>query len=150
MRFTGDSLTQGCHDDDHELNAVHALTADDICEPSEEQLTEESTDGGGDLDAEVLVWAENLSRAIDIAQHCGGNVDSEDIVGIREETNASYCANSYVEPTRGYEMNSGGMCEITMGHSRELCIVDVCEGSSTALVKRKTVCGILWEDSHGL
>ena len=39
---------------------THALAADDIGEPTEEELTDEGAHGGGDLDAEVLVGRELL------------------------------------------------------------------------------------------
>ena len=39
---------------------THALAADDIGEPTEEELTDEGAHGGGDLDAEVA--AKGIAR----------------------------------------------------------------------------------------
>ena len=84
MRLTDDRLAERGDDDDHELDAVHALATEDVCEPSEEQLTDKSTDGRGDLDAEILVGAQFLVLAVDIAQHRRGDVDGEDVVAVNE------------------------------------------------------------------
>ena len=42
------------------IGLTHALASEDIREPSEKQLPEDGADGGGDLDAEVLVRAQRL------------------------------------------------------------------------------------------
>ena len=78
--LSGDGLAEGGDDDDHELDAVHALATDDVREPTEEQLTDEGTDGGGDFDAEVLVDVELAVFVVDVAQHRRGDVDREDVV----------------------------------------------------------------------
>lgn len=62
------------------MRRTHALTADDICEPTEEQLADDVTDGGGDLDTEILVGAELLGLVVDVAQHGGGDVDGKNII----------------------------------------------------------------------
>ena len=37
---------------------THPLTTDDISQPTEKELSNQGTDGGGDFDAEVLVGAQ--------------------------------------------------------------------------------------------
>lgn len=49
--MASDGLADSCDDDDHELETVHALAADDVREPAEEELADEGTDGGRDLEA---------------------------------------------------------------------------------------------------
>lgn len=63
-----------------QLELTHPLTTEDIREPTEESLTDEVTNRGGDLDTKVLVGAELSALAIDIAQHHGGDVDGENVV----------------------------------------------------------------------
>jgi hypothetical protein len=48
---------------------THPLTTDYICQPTKEDLTDESTDGGCDFDSQVLVLVQLLAFTIDIAQH---------------------------------------------------------------------------------
>lgn len=59
---------------------THLLTTQEICEPAKEELTDKGTDRGRDLDAEILMRVQLLTYAVYIAQHCGGNVDGEDII----------------------------------------------------------------------
>ena len=56
---------------------THALPAYDVCKPSEEELADESTDGGGNLDTKIQVGRKStrVFRCVDIAQHDGRNVD---------------------------------------------------------------------------
>ena len=61
---------------------THPLTTEDICEPTKEKLTDKGTDRGSNLDTEVLVCVELLSVAVNVAQHCRGNVDGKDIVAV--------------------------------------------------------------------
>ena len=61
---------------------THALTTDDICQPTEEQLTDKCTDGSSNLDTEILVSSELLVVAVDIAEHGRGNVDGENVVAV--------------------------------------------------------------------
>ena len=92
-------MAEGGDDDDHELDTVcksrqtelsrakemgrtHALATDDIREPTEEQLTDEVTDGRRDLDTEVLVRAEFLAFTVDVAEHRRGDVDGEDVISM--------------------------------------------------------------------
>lgn len=61
---------------------THALTTDDIREPSEEQLTDEVTDGSSYLDTKILVRAQSPVRVVDVAKHRRGDVDGKDIVAV--------------------------------------------------------------------
>lgn len=56
---------------------THALTTNEIREPSEEQLTDEGTDWRSNFDTEVLVGGQSSSMrfVIDVAQHCRSDVD---------------------------------------------------------------------------
>jgi len=85
--LTRESLAKSGNDDDDELNTIHPLSTDDISQPTEQELTNQSADRGGDFDAKILMGGEFTTFAIDITQHGGGDVDSENIVGIGEETN---------------------------------------------------------------
>lgn len=78
--------------DDHELDTVHLLATVDISEVSEAELSKESSDGGGDLESEILVGSERREAgsrhgAVDVSDHGGGEVNGEDIVGIGVESN---------------------------------------------------------------
>ena len=104
MCLASDGLSKGSDDDNHELDTVylggerlinygwrgidegltHSFTTDDIREPTKEQLTDKVAYGGCDFYAEVLVSVELLGvAAVDVAQHCGRDVDGEDIVAGR-------------------------------------------------------------------
>ena len=61
---------------------THPLTSENICEPTIEKLTDKGTNRGSNLDTEVLVCVELLSVAVNVAQHCRGNVDGKDIVAV--------------------------------------------------------------------
>ena len=61
---------------------THALATDNICEPTEEQLTDEGTARGSNLDTEILVGVELAAGTINITQHGGGQVDGEDIIAV--------------------------------------------------------------------
>ncbi len=69
--------------EEEEMKPTHALTTDNICEPTEEQLADKVANGSCDLDTEVLVCAELAMGVVDVAQHRRSNVDSEDVVAGR-------------------------------------------------------------------
>ena len=83
MSLAGDGLAEGGDDDDHELDTVHPLTTDDIRKPTEKQLPDKSTNGGSDLDAEILVDVQLLTLAVDIAKHGRRDVDRKNIVAVQ-------------------------------------------------------------------
>lgn len=70
----------------HQLNSVHPLSADPVTQPSERQLSEESTDRVSDLDTEILVGGVGATCVVNVTDHGGGDGNGEDIVGIGEET----------------------------------------------------------------
>jgi len=59
---------------------THALATDDICQPTEEELSNEGTNGGGDLETKILIRSGLLTGAVDIADHDGGDVNGKDII----------------------------------------------------------------------
>lgn len=59
---------------------THALATDDICQPTEKELTNEGANGGGDLETKILIRSGLLARTVDITDHDGGDVDGEDII----------------------------------------------------------------------
>lgn len=61
---------------------THALTPNDIGEPTEEKLADKITNWCSDLNAERLVCVQVVIMAIDIAQHLRCDVDGKDIVPI--------------------------------------------------------------------
>ncbi len=69
----------------HELDTVHALSADVIGEETEEELAEKGTDRVCNLDAEVLVGRVRASLMVDVANHRGGYRYREDVIRISEK-----------------------------------------------------------------
>lgn len=65
---------------EQEARLTHPLTTEEICQPAEQELTDESADWGCDFDAEILMRVQFLVGTVDIAQHRRGDVDGEDIV----------------------------------------------------------------------
>jgi hypothetical protein len=55
------------NDNDHELDTVHLLSSVDISEVSKDELSEEGSDGGRDLESEVLVGGEGSSSVVDVS-----------------------------------------------------------------------------------
>jgi len=95
---TRKGLSKGSNDDDHEFDTVHLLTADNISKPTEQKLSDQGANGGGDFDTKILVGIEFSTGAIDVTQHNGGDVDSEDVVCIGEEADSSGQADFDMEP----------------------------------------------------
>lgn len=118
-RVGGESLGESGHDDDDQLNTVHALTTNVIRQVTEEELTNHRTTGGRDLDRSVggggdLAGVLGGILPEDNTEHAGGQVDGEDIIGVGEETNTSDDDGTNMIPT-------------------ELGIVNLGEGQTTAL-----------------
>jgi hypothetical protein len=82
-RWRGKRLSESSEDNDHQLQTVHLLTTNHICEVSESELTKNRTTGGSDFDGGVarrrnctlgdVVLEENYT------QHRGHQVDGEDL-----------------------------------------------------------------------
>jgi hypothetical protein len=100
--------------DTHELDTIHALATNMVGEPTEENLTDESTDRGRDLETEVLVGRVGATLVVDVADHGCDDGDREDVVGIGEEADTGDNAGLGVEP-------------------RELGLVDLDKGGASAL-----------------
>lgn len=54
------------------------------------QLAHERSDGGSNLDTEILIDRKCTFWTIDIAQHGGGNRDSKNVISIGKETDTRY------------------------------------------------------------
>jgi hypothetical protein len=75
-------LHESCREDDDELNAVHFLPAQPVCCISKSYLANDCTDRGGDFDCHFTTgWHSATMRVlpVDQAEHCGGEVDGEDL-----------------------------------------------------------------------
>lgn len=64
---------------------THFFSANNVGEPTEKELAHESTDGSCDFDSEILICVQragggSTAVAIDISQHRGGEVDSENVI----------------------------------------------------------------------
>lgn len=59
---------------------THFLTAKKIRKPSEEKLTDQSTNWRSDLYTEILIGGELLTWSVDITQHRRRDVDGKDII----------------------------------------------------------------------
>lgn len=59
---------------------THALATNDICQPTEEELSNERTNGCSDLDTKVLIWSKLLVGTVDIANHDRGDINGEDVI----------------------------------------------------------------------
>lgn len=86
-------LGQSRKDDDHQLDAVHALAAITIGKIAKEQLTDDGATGSRDFEGCVGVgWKFTgivlCILPVDHAEHAHAEVNGEDIVGIGEETHA--------------------------------------------------------------
>lgn len=75
-----DSKRMWCGEKLNQKGHTHALATDDICQPTEEELPNEGTDGGGDLETKILIRGGLLTGTIDIADHDGSNVNGEDVI----------------------------------------------------------------------
>ena len=76
-----------------------------------------------------------MGRCVDVAQHSRGNVDSEDIIGIGEETDTGNAHDLDVEPTMDVTLApkfGSGMLGV---YARELGVVNFGKGGTPALVK---------------
>lgn len=70
---------------DHELDSVHTLATDAVSEVTEEELSNEGSNGSRNLESEILVRGEGSlmrSHVVDVSDHADGQVDSEDVVRI--------------------------------------------------------------------
>lgn len=90
----GQGLRQGREDNDHQLDAVHALSANAVSQPSKEQLADDGAARGCDLDGSISTGGELASASlgilpVDNAQHGDGKVNGEDVVRVSEKANAS-------------------------------------------------------------
>ena len=66
---------------------THALATDDVCQPTEEELSNEGTNGGGNLETEILIRSCLLTGTVDIADHDRGDVNGKDIITKKEKKN---------------------------------------------------------------
>ena len=66
---------------------THALAPDNICQPTEEELTDKSTRGSSGLDTEILVGGQLVVGTVDVSQHGRRDVDREDIVAVERKLN---------------------------------------------------------------
>lgn len=93
VRVGRKSLGKSCEDDHDELKTVHLLAADQICENTEANLTDDGAGASRDLDCRVGGFGDAAlagamaALPVDYTQHGGDQVDGEEIVGIGEETN---------------------------------------------------------------
>ena len=119
LGWSRESLSQSREDDDDQLKSVHAFTTDNISEVTKAQLTDDSSTRSSNLNSRVGIrWDRALgwgSLPVNYTQHGGDQVDGEDIVGIREETNTSDHTGADVVPS-------------------ERSLVDLSEGQSSSLI----------------
>lgn len=93
-----EGLTKGGHNNDHQLDTVHALAAETISQVTETNLAHEGTNRGSDLDTEIEVRGEGAAVEVDYSQHGSDQVDGEKIVSVSEETNTGDKTGADVEP----------------------------------------------------
>lgn len=128
-RSRGESLGEGCENDEDKLKTVHALTTDLVSEPTETELTNDGTTRGSDLDGSVgggrnLSWVLLGVDPVNNTKHVGHETNGEDVVGIGEETGTSDENGTNVVPT-------------------ELGLVDLSESKTSALVWVGNVCVVV-------
>lgn len=110
-------MSESGDDDKDQLETVHLLTTQDICEGSEAELSKNSSRRSGDFDSSVLGDMQFAAVAVlvDNTQHDGQERGSENIVLICEETNTSHNNGSDMIPAKG-------------------SLVDLCKSKSAALI----------------
>lgn len=101
-----ESLTEGSNNNNHQLDTVHALASQAIGKGTESDLTDEGSNRGSDLDTKIQIRGEGTT-VVDHAQHGGDEVDSEQIVGIGEETDTGDQTGADVEPAKLGIVNLG-------------------------------------------
>ena len=105
-RSRGQSLGESGEDDQNELKTVHLLAANDVGQPAETELTEDSATRGSNLDGGIGIGRYHAGvllgfLPVDHAQHGGHQVDGENVVGISEETDTSDDNGTDVVPAEG-------------------------------------------------
>lgn len=118
------------------------FAANNIGEETETKLTENSSAGGSHLDRSIRVgWDSSLVGGVpvDQAEHLSGQVDGEDIVGIREEADTSDDDGANMVPAEGGLVNLGESETTTLvGISNVgIVVVEVVEGS----IATSSMCG---------
>lgn len=108
----GESLSDGCEDDDHEFETVHLLTTDNIGEVTETNLTKNGTTGGSNLDGSVgslgdLAGVRLSVLPVNDTKHVGDETNGENVVGIGEETNTGDDDGTNVVPAERSLVNLG-------------------------------------------
>jgi hypothetical protein len=135
-RIGGEGLRKGGKDHDDQLQTVHALPTDLVSQPSKDQLADDVPSGGRYLDGGIRIGGDLAGiLAADLlpkghAQHGGGQVDGEQIIGIGEETNASDDDGTDMSPA-------------------ERSIVDLGEGLATALIGIQRVRDVVGDAGRG-
>lgn len=104
--LTNDGLTNGGSNDNHEFNTVNALSADNISNPTKEELANDGTGRSRDLDKGSgrggnLSGLALLGTPEDIGKHGGSNVNGKDIERVGHETNTSDHDGTDVVPSKG-------------------------------------------------
>jgi hypothetical protein len=96
-------LREGCDDDEDELEAVHLLAADNICERAEAHLANDGSRGRRQLDGRVLGSQQNalVVMLVDDAQHDGQQRHAEDVVAVGEEAGPGDQNGADVVPSKG-------------------------------------------------
>ena len=125
-------LGKGGEDDHDQLEAVHALAADNIGESAEAELADDGTGRRGELDGRVGGGG-HLADAgvVDDAEHEGQEGDGEDVVRVGEKADASDHDGAYVVPPNGGSVDLGE-CEAPP-------LVDVLDVSKVIVLSAATV-----------
>lgn len=130
-------LGDGSNDDEDQLDTVHLLSAEDISEGSEAELSNDGSGRGGHLDGGVLRSSEFAGVAVLVhnTQHDGQERGSEDVVLIREETDTGDNTGAHMVPSerRLVDLREGQPTTLVGVLDVSEVVVEVVEGSiSTA------------------
>ncbi len=113
-----ESLGEGREDDHDQLEAVHALTADDISQGTEAELADDGTGGGGELDGSVGSCGHGTDAGVvDDTEHERQEGDGEDVVRVGEEADAGDDDGADMVPPEGGSVD--------LGESETAALVDV-------------------------
>lgn len=134
-RVRGESLSDGCEDDDHEFETVHLLATDNIGEVTETDLTKNGTTGGSNLDGSVGSLGDLAGVLLSVlpvndTKHVGDETNGENVVGIGEETNTGDDDGTNVVPAERSLVNFGKSESATLVRVFDVSkvIVEVVEG----------------------
>lgn len=134
-RRRSQSLCKGSKDDDDQLEAVHALPADNISKRTKTKLANDRAGRGSELDGSVRGGGHLAdARVVDNAEHGGQKRGREDVVRVGEEPDARDDDSADMIPAERSSVN--------LREGQTAPLVDVLDVSEVIVLGRKGVSAI--------